>query len=338
MTARFTPTTDTASYLSERFRLGFGEGRLHPVARGAMGRIWRLSLPGHDYAVKELFWTSDEAAVTREAAFRDAAAAAGVASPLNLRTHDGRYICTLPPDLGGAAVRMFSWVEGSPVNRDDPRLPTWVGHTLGVLHALRHPCDGITTDPWFDHVPEPTRWDELMAEAEATKQPWAAALAESLPLLRSLTPHVKRVDPAALIYNHMDFQPQNVLTDTAGEHVLVDWEDAGPGMPDRVLAGRLCAWGMHDGTIDAERVRQILRAYRRAGGHASLTSLESFSSVLAGHVNYIDAQASLSLDTTQPPDMRDHATAELTHSLADPPRLDLFRELLEIVQGCGPEK
>jgi hypothetical protein len=196
VTARFTPSQQTAGYLIERFQLGFGEGRLSPVARGAMGRIWRLSLPGHDYAVKELFWTADEAAVGREAAFRDAAAAAGVACPLNLRADDGRYICTLPRDLGGVAVRLFSWIEGRPVNRDDPGLPSWVGHTLGVLHGLRHPCDGIATDPWYDHVPEPARRDELLAKAEATKQPWSTALAEAIPLLRCLELGIQEPRPA----------------------------------------------------------------------------------------------------------------------------------------------
>ena len=330
----FTPTQEAAGYLIERFQLGFGVGRLSPVARGAMGRIWRLSLPGHDYAVKELFWGADEAAAGREVAFRDAAAAAGIASPLNLRAGDGRFICHLPADFGGAAVRMFSWVEGGPVNLDDPDVPQWVGHTLGALHALRHPCDGIATDPWYDHVPEPARWKELLAEAEATKQPWAAALSERVPLLRCLSPHVRRVDPAALVYNHMDFQPQNVLTDTAGAHVLLDWEDAGPGMPDRVLASLLCNWSTHDGAVNAGRVRQILGAYRRAGGHASLNGLESFSGVLAGYVNYIEAQASVCLDAAQPVDMRDHARQELVSSLADPPRLDLYRQLVDIAQRC----
>ncbi|GAA5013596.1 hypothetical protein [Actinopolymorpha pittospori] len=127
----------------------------------------------------------------------------------------------------------------------------------------------------------------------------------------------------------------NLLTDAAGEHVLLDWEDAGPGMPDRVLASLLCNWGTHDGTINVGRVRRILEAYRRAGGHAALTGLESFSSVLAGYVNYyIEAQASVSLDEAQPVDMRDHATRELVSSLADPPRLDLYRALLGIAQGC----
>lgn len=329
----FTPTQEAAGYLSQRFQLGSVVGRLSPVARGAMGRIWRLTVSGHHYAVKELFWTADEDAVSREAAFRDAAAAAGIASPQNLRTDDGRYICTLPSDLGGGAVRMFTWVDGSPTDRDDPGLPQWVGHTLGLLHGLRHPCDGLAADPWYDQVPNPGRWAEVLAAAEATKQPWAAALAERVPLLQSLTSHVTRVDSTALVYSHLDFQPQNVLTDRSGQRVLLDWEDAGPGMPDRVLAAVLCDWSIHEGAVDAGRARQILQAYWRAGGHASLTSLESFTAVLAGYINYIDAQASVSLDSTQTAHMRSHATHELHRFLADPPRVDLFRELLEIVQG-----
>ncbi len=331
----FSPTQEAANFLIHRFQLSFGLGRLSPVARGAMGRIWHLSLPGHDYAVKELFWTADEDTVRREAAFRDAAAAAGVASPQSLRADDGRYVCTLPPDLGGA-VRMFTWVDGVPVDRGDPGLPQWVGHSLGVLHVLRHPCDGVVPDPWYDHVPEPTRWDEVLATAEATRQPWAAALFERVPLLQSFASHVTPVDPTALVYSHLDFQPQNVLTDTSGRHVLLDWEDAGPGMPDRVLAAVLCGWSIHHGALDAGRARQILQAYRLAGGHASPTSLESFSAVLAGYANYISAQASVSLDSTQTAHMRSHATQELLRFLADPPRVDLFHDLLEIVERSAP--
>jgi len=33
---------------------------LIPVSRGAMGRVWCLDLGAERYAVKELFWESDE--------------------------------------------------------------------------------------------------------------------------------------------------------------------------------------------------------------------------------------------------------------------------------------
>ena len=327
----FAPTQETAGYVIDRFRLGSGTGYLTPVARGAMGRIWRLSLPDRDYAVKELFWAVDEAAVEREATFSAAAARAGVVSPANVRTDDGRYVCRLPAELGGAEVRVFSWVDGRPVDRDDHGLSEWIGHTLGVLHSLRHPCSDVAPDPWYDRVPEPARWDDLLADAEATRRPWAAALAQALPQLRSLASQVVPANPTALIYSHLDLQPQNVILDPSGTFVLLDWEDAGPGMPDRGLAGVLCSWAVHDGVIDVPRTQRILQAYRQAGGYASLTDMQSFSASLAGHLNYVEAQAALSLDTSQATEMREHADLELASCLPDPPRPDLFRQLVRVV-------
>jgi Ser/Thr protein kinase RdoA (MazF antagonist) len=331
----FAPTRETASHLIERFQFGPGTGRLSPVARGAMGRIWRLSVAGRDYAVKELFWGADESAVRREVAFRDTAAEAGVVSPANLPSEDGRYVCVLPPELGGVAVRMFSWIEGLTAHHDDAGLQPWMGRTLGVLHSLRYPCDGVTPDPWHYRTPPITRWDEWVEQAEATGQPWAAPLAKLTPLLRSLATHVVPVDPSNLIYNHLDLQPQNVMVEPSGRYVLLDWEDAGPGMPDRVLANLLVNRTIHEGAFDAARAHEVLGAYHRAGGYAALTGLESFSGNLAGYLNYLDAQASVSLDTNQAVDMRDHATGELLGCLADPPRLDLFREVLQCVQPAG---
>lgn len=331
----FAPTGQTAGYVIEQYQLGTGVGRLSPVARGAMGRIWRLSVGDRDFAVKELFWGADEAAVLREAAFRDAAAGAGVASPVNLRTSDGHYVCQLPAELGGTAVRVFSWVEGRQVDPDDIGATQWIGNTLGVLHALRHPCDGLAPDPWYDQVPDSARWTELATRAAAARLSWAGALTERIPLFRSLTSRIARVDLTTLVYSHLDLQPQNVLIDSSGDYVLLDWEDAGPGMPDRGVAGLLCGWSLRAGAVDVGRARLILRAYGQAGGHAVVTGVESFSAVLAGYLNYVDAQASVSLDAGQSPDMRAHAERELEGSLAEPPGLDVFHELVEIALGRG---
>ncbi|MGW0230945.1 phosphotransferase enzyme family protein [Actinopolymorpha singaporensis] len=302
-----------------------------PIVRGAMGRIWRLSLGGHDYAVKELFWGHDEAAVVREAALRDAAAVAGVASPANLRTVDGRYVCTLPAELGGADVRVFSWVEGRQVDPSEPGVTRWVGHTLGVLHGLRHSYPDVDPDPWHDKVPTPDQWEDLLVKGKVDRRPWASLLEKRIPLLNTLCAQVKPVDLSALIYSHLDFQPQNVLVDAAGRRVLLDWEDAGPSMPDRVLASVLTTWCTHEGVVDAGRVREFLRAYRLAGGHGRVTGMESFSANLAGYLNYVAAQASFSLDHEQAPDMREYADREATGALANPSTTEMFGEMLRLV-------
>ncbi|GAA2760957.1 phosphotransferase enzyme family protein [Actinopolymorpha rutila] len=346
---RLEPTPAAIRYVCERFALDSGrtgapvqpersergepsgDGRLTPVARGAMGRIWRLSLPGRDYAVKELFWGFDEAAVVREASLRDAAAAAGVASPANLRTVDGRYVCTLPAELGGADVRVFSWVEGRPVEAGEPGVIRWVGHTLGVLHGLRHSYADVDPDPWHDQVPTPEQWDALLVKGKADQRPWAPLLEQRIPLLNTLCAQVKPADRSALIYSHLDFQPQNVFIDGSGRHVLLDWEDAGPSMPDRVLAGVLTTWCTDDGVVYADRVREFLRAYRQAGGHGRVTGMEAFSANLAGYLNYVSAQASFSLDHEQAADMREYADREAEGALVNPSPTELFGEVLRLV-------
>ncbi|NYH86005.1 Ser/Thr protein kinase RdoA (MazF antagonist) [Actinopolymorpha cephalotaxi] len=331
---RLEPTQAAIRYMCERFALGgHCDGRLTPIARGAMGRIWRLSLSGRDYAVKELFWGFDEAAVVREAALRDAAADAGVASPANLRTVGGRYVCTLPTDLGGADVRVFTWVEGRQVEAGEPGVIRWVGHTLGVLHGLRYSYPHVPSDPWYDRVPTPEQWDDLLTRGRVDRRPWASLLEQRLPLLNTLCAQVKPLDPAALIYSHLDFQPQNVFVDRAGRHVLLDWEDAGPSMPDRVLAGVLTPWCTEDGVVYADRVREFLHAYRLAGGTGRMTGMESFSANLAGYLNYVSAQASFSLDHTQAADMREYADHEASGALANPSTTELFGEILRAVEG-----
>ena len=45
------------------------EASIIPVSRGAMGRVWCLDLGAERYAVKELFWESDEESVRPEVTF-----------------------------------------------------------------------------------------------------------------------------------------------------------------------------------------------------------------------------------------------------------------------------
>src|SRR5215471_1873758 len=74
---------------------------LVPVSRGAMGRIWRLDLGAERYAVKELFWESDEEPVRQEAAFTANLQSAGIWPPGSLPAWNGRFLQELPPCNGG---------------------------------------------------------------------------------------------------------------------------------------------------------------------------------------------------------------------------------------------
>src|SRR5712691_5041901 len=72
-----------------------------PVARGAMGQIWRLARGAERYALKELLWGADEESVRREAALTAEFAAAGVRLPGSVPARDGRFLVRLAAGLGG---------------------------------------------------------------------------------------------------------------------------------------------------------------------------------------------------------------------------------------------
>ena len=70
---------------------------LIPVSRGAMGRVWCLDLGAERYAVKELFWESDEESVRREVTFTAHLESAGIRLPGSLPGRGGRFLQELAP-------------------------------------------------------------------------------------------------------------------------------------------------------------------------------------------------------------------------------------------------
>src|SRR5262249_42360965 len=126
------PSADTIRHLAAAYGLEVdGGAELHEVARGAMGRIWRLSpgvgggQRGAPLAVKELFWGGHEHEVRAEVAFRDAATASGqITAPASLRTRDGTYLHELPDQT---LVRVFTWAEGTVLAGPDPEATGWLG-------------------------------------------------------------------------------------------------------------------------------------------------------------------------------------------------------------------
>ena len=75
------PSENLAAMLADGFGLGSATG-ITPVARGAMGAVWRLTVDGPaSYAAKELFWFDPgEQAVAAEVALVQRCRAAGVRS------------------------------------------------------------------------------------------------------------------------------------------------------------------------------------------------------------------------------------------------------------------
>ncbi len=119
---------------------------LIPVSRGAMGRVWCLDLGAERYAVKELFWESDEEPVRTEVAFTAHLESAGIRLPGSLPGRGGRFLQELAPGQGGGWLRLYRWIDGVPVDLAGPGLAAAIGDLAGRLHALARPA-GVRSTP-----------------------------------------------------------------------------------------------------------------------------------------------------------------------------------------------
>jgi Ser/Thr protein kinase RdoA (MazF antagonist) len=321
---------ETVEYICACYGLTAGPGTaMTPVSRGAMGRIWRLDLPGGRFAVKELFHGADEAQAQREAAFTTHLQAAGIRLPGSLPGRDGRFLAQLTGPARDGYVRLYQWADGLPADLADPRTAERAGDLLGRLHALAPPAadDG---DRWYDTVPGPGVWVELAGAGQAQRASWAPDLAGHIGLLRDISTLVTRPDPGQLIGCHRDLHPDNVLVDGSGELILLDWADAGPAEPGRELARLLDNWLVHDGAADPTAVRVMLAAYRAAGGPGAITGELSFGMLIAGTLNFLHVQARVALDPAADAEHRAYAAAEVADTLTRLPTPALMAQLISL--------
>ena len=128
------------------FGLTAGPGAsIIPVSRGAMGRVWCLDLGAERYAVKELFWESDEESVRPEVTFTAHLESAGIRLPGSLPGRGGRFLQELAADHGGGWLRLYRWIDGVPVDLAGPGLAVQIGDLAGRLHALARPAGARST-------------------------------------------------------------------------------------------------------------------------------------------------------------------------------------------------
>ena len=343
------PTDADIGSLIDRCALPYAGGTLTAVARGSMGKVWRLDLvgptvldtgiPGHRLMIKEFFWGADQDAERNaqlEAEFCRRAARAGVILTQGVPARDGTYVQTVPTATGEVIIRVNTWAGGRHVRSIDAGRAEYLGNTLGTLHALRHPTMS-QPDPYFTTPPAADAWSALLDRVAATTEripDLAAILARRLPNLLALVRQVDTGPQPDLIFSHRDVKPENVLRDEAtGVATLIDWDEAGPISPSRELASQLCVWHVHDGTVDREAIRRTMESYRTAGGYGTVDSMATFSLRLANDLNYIHDEVLAALDLDLPEDMRSYARSEAERFIIDAPSLRTLESIMEAAAG-----
>jgi Ser/Thr protein kinase RdoA (MazF antagonist) len=294
-----------------------------PGPRGALGQIWRLDVGDERFALKEIFYEPPtEALIEAELAYAGRAVAAGVRVPASRPDRAGRYLLTTP---GGTWLRLYDWVD---LRRVEPLAPA-TPRDLGMLLARLHRCAPVTAtetngEPphgWYNRVPEPHEWAELIdtgsggAPATGAAGTWVERIAGRVSGLPELGAMVAPADPADLILCHRDLHPENVLADPTGALVVVDWDNLGPATPGHELGRVVFDWFFDGETVDLDAVRDMHETYRRAGGPGRLARPADFSMLLATRLNFLLVQARVALDPATEPRHRAWAEREIDETL-----------------------
>ena len=285
--------------ICEAFDLGAPAGPLSYVARGELGRVSRLVTEDGRWAVKEIELfvpTVDEADANVE--LQESMLAAGVHLPRPRRTVDGHGLFE--------NVRVYEWLDMTPVSGGDPSVDEPVAESLARMHVYAPPPD-LTPDPWYCEAPSRKVWEGLIEAAPDTW--WAPVVASLVPELADVRRPVH--SPARLC--HLDVCPENVFR-SEGRLIVIDWENAGPAGTIQDLGSTL--WDFGQGDIG--RTRAFVDRYRRHDGPLETLDEPVFDTARVVYANLVDFHARRALDTAFTPEAHERAERALYGLLARP--------------------
>lgn len=264
---------EAAAAIAERYGLDGPATLVGPVDRGELGEIWRLETGHGRYAVKVPFEPVDPAELHEPAAFADAVADAGVATPRVLRGGGGSVVET----VAGHQVVVLEWLDLLPESTAID--PGEVGRLVAGVHSV--PFAG-TRSPhaWFSQPVGVDRWRELVATSRAAGASFAEHLADYVGELVALE---GLLDPLPADRTcHRDLWADNVRGLRGGGLCVFDWDSCGPGSQSEELALVLFEFGRGE----APRQQALRDAYRDAGGPGRVQSRRAFSMLIAhsGHI------------------------------------------------------
>ena len=286
--------------VAEAYALGEPRGAATVAARGELGRIWRLETTSGTWAVKELLRfdpTVVESAARRDIAFQRAAVDAGIPMPHPVVSRAGDVTTVVTSPQGAShRVRVYTWLdlasrEAVPDRRD-------VATILGRLHAMEL-ADDRPVDPWYSVPPRPDRWPDLLQEASSQGVPWRQALADVVPVVAASLDAIPAGEMRSIVTCHLDFNPENVLVDTRGRTMVIDWENSGPATAEQELASSVAEF-----VADPAETRDFISAYVAAGGTGRLVDRSSFRMTVVVQANLVETYARLALALDSTPEDR----------------------------------
>jgi Ser/Thr protein kinase RdoA (MazF antagonist) len=307
---------DDVEEIARAYALGDAAAFTGTVARGEQGQVWQLTTSRGTWAVKTPFEPLANAD-GEDAEFQSAAISVGVPAPAVVRSADGEVLV----DVGGVQVRVYRWVDVLPPDRGLD--PVEVGRLMAAIHRV--PFHGRRPeDPWYTEPVGAAGWDEMIEGLTAAGAPFAAELAA---LRDELVAREAVMEPAGQLRTcHRDLWADNLRPTQAGGMCVIDWDNCGLADPGQEVAVALFEFGSND----PDRARDLYREYRRCGGPGRIERPGDSSMAIAqlGHIDEVSCRRWLHPETASD---REHHTARLTESLAEPLTLQVIEELLGAV-------
>ena len=206
---------------------------------------------------------------------------------------------------------------------------------LGTLLARAHRAgraDRRVLPWWADPPVGSSRWDELVtALGAAGPRPGvdlAVALARQRAELVALDALVERARTVQPCHRRVD--PDSLRRDAGGRLCVIGWGELEPADPGHDLAAVL--HGVL--ALNPARSRELVAAYRAAGGHGTVDRPGSFSLAIVRHGRALEAAVEGWLQSRTPAE-RDRRTDAVERLLAlRPTRPGIDRVLDALATGC----
>ncbi len=281
-----------AEDLCARLALGRPVGGLSRVYGGLHHRMWRLTTDRGRYAIKQLAEDPDpaEADTARHYNATEATAqtfaACGIPAIVALGDRDN-YLQL----IAGAGYLVYPWTDAAAL--DKHRIDAIHVREVARLLANMHRANIVVPrlgDAKFEYQPQ-EKILALVERALACNLLHAGVLSEQLPaFLRMADAHREAIPilEEKLVISHGDVDHKNVLWDTGGGPLLIDWESARRLNATYEILMEALDWSGITVTFRQDLFRTMLAAYIEAGGVIDGDSIEaSFHCILGDWLNWL---------------------------------------------------
>lgn len=261
---------DHIRQLCARLAIGTPVAVITPVQGGFHHRMWRLQTDQGLYAVKQLSDVTDLADPQVIQHFNLTEAVAET-----FRAYGIQSISALPWQeiylqlIDDSAYLVYPWSEarGMLVSQLCEVHALEVARLLAAMHQADIAVPGLDPQPASMH-PE----DQIVAvvgRAGAIHVRYAEDLEQALPALKNIARSYAAAMPVLAqqqVVSHGDLDQKNVLWDSAGNPLVIDWESARPLNPTYELLQTALEWSGITRQFEPQLFEAFLGAYQQAGG------------------------------------------------------------------------